>query len=77
MRILPFMVLNGEQKHITENYVSVPPALTITDDSINDEIDIIFQSTGSSTVPLHNLDPIYGDHTGTISFRAVAVLNEA
>ena len=27
------MVLNGEQKHITENYVSVPPALTITDET--------------------------------------------
>lgn len=31
--ILPFMIRNGEQKHITENYVSVPPALTITDES--------------------------------------------
>ena len=29
--ILPFMVLQGAQQHITENYVSVPPALTITD----------------------------------------------
>jgi hypothetical protein len=29
---LPFMVAQGEQKHITENYVSVPPALHITDD---------------------------------------------
>jgi len=32
-KILPFMVLNGEQKYITENYVSVPPALTITDEA--------------------------------------------
>lgn len=30
--ILPFMIRQGEQKHITENYVSVPPALTITDE---------------------------------------------
>lgn len=29
---LPFMVRQGEQRHITENYVSVPPALTITDE---------------------------------------------
>lgn len=29
--ILPFMVAQGEQTHITENYVSVPPALHITD----------------------------------------------
>lgn len=29
----PFMVLQGEQTHTTENYVSVPPALTITDDA--------------------------------------------
>lgn len=28
---LPFMVRQGDQKHITENYVSIPPALTITD----------------------------------------------
>lgn len=28
----PFMRPNGEQKHITENYVAVPPALTITDE---------------------------------------------
>ena len=30
--ILPFMVRHGEQQHITEEYVSVPPALTITDE---------------------------------------------
>lgn len=29
---LPFMVRQGEQRHITEAYVSVPPALTITDE---------------------------------------------
>lgn len=29
---MPFMVLQGEQHHITESYVSVPPALTITDE---------------------------------------------
>lgn len=29
--ILPFMVLQVPQTHITENYVSVPPALHITD----------------------------------------------
>ena len=29
--VLPFMVQQGEQVHITENYVSVPPALHITD----------------------------------------------
>jgi len=28
---LPYMVLQGEQRHITETYVSIPPALTITD----------------------------------------------
>jgi hypothetical protein len=33
--ILPFMTLNGEQKHITENYVSIPPALVITDEAGN------------------------------------------
>lgn len=31
--ILPFMMRHGEQQHITENYVSVPPALTITDEA--------------------------------------------
>ena len=31
--ILPFMILQGEQRHITEHYVSVPPALTITDET--------------------------------------------
>lgn len=30
--ILPFMIVQGEQQHITENYVSVPPSLTITDE---------------------------------------------
>lgn len=29
---LPFMVRQGEQSHITESYVAVPPALTITDE---------------------------------------------
>jgi hypothetical protein len=29
---LPFMVRQGEQRHITENFVSIPPALTITDE---------------------------------------------
>lgn len=29
--IQSFMIRQGEQHHITENYVSVPPALTITD----------------------------------------------
>ena len=28
----PWMRLQGEQSHITESYVSVPPALTITDE---------------------------------------------
>lgn len=28
----PYMVLQGEQQHVTESYVSVPPALTITDE---------------------------------------------
>lgn len=28
----PFMVPQGEQRHITESYVSVPPALIITDE---------------------------------------------
>lgn len=28
----PFMVIWDEQMHVTENYVSVPPALTITDE---------------------------------------------
>lgn len=31
--ILPYMVRSGEQQHITESYVSVPPALTITDET--------------------------------------------
>lgn len=30
--LLPFMRLHGEQVYVTENYVSVPPALTLTDD---------------------------------------------
>lgn len=30
---LPYMKLQGEQQHITEQYVSVPPALTILDES--------------------------------------------
>lgn len=29
---MPFMVRQGAQRHVTEHYVSVPPALTITDD---------------------------------------------
>lgn len=33
MIILPYMVREGEQRHITENDVSVPPALTITDEA--------------------------------------------
>jgi hypothetical protein len=32
LRAFPFMKLQGEQTHITESYVSVPPALTITDE---------------------------------------------
>jgi hypothetical protein len=32
LKKLPFMRLNGEQHHITETDVSVPPALTITDE---------------------------------------------
>ncbi len=32
LEIMPFMVLQGEQRHITESFVSVPPALTITDE---------------------------------------------
>lgn len=35
MRIQPFMVRHGEQKHITEAYVSSPPALTLTDQQGN------------------------------------------
>ena len=31
MIILPYMVLQGEQKYITDSYVTVPPALVITD----------------------------------------------
>lgn len=30
--VYPFMVLQGEQKHVTESSVAVPPALTITDE---------------------------------------------
>ena len=30
--ILPYMVRSGEQTHVTESYVSVPPALCITDE---------------------------------------------
>lgn len=30
--ILPYMKLQGPQLHVTESYVSVPPALTITDE---------------------------------------------
>lgn len=33
MNLQPFMVRQGEQLHITENYVSTPPALTITDEA--------------------------------------------
>lgn len=32
MKPQPFMFRHGEQTHITENYVSSPPALTITDE---------------------------------------------
>lgn len=32
-RIQPFMVRDGDQQHVTEDYVSVPPALTITDEA--------------------------------------------
>ena len=33
--IYPYMLPPQEQKHITENYVSVPPALHITDEGGN------------------------------------------
>jgi hypothetical protein len=32
MNIQPFMIRHGEQTHITEEYVSSPPALTIIDE---------------------------------------------
>jgi hypothetical protein len=32
MNIQPYMVRRGEQAHVTEDYVSSPPALTITDE---------------------------------------------
>jgi hypothetical protein len=32
MIILPYMVPSGPQLHVTEDYVSSPPALTITDE---------------------------------------------
>jgi hypothetical protein len=31
--LFPFMRLQGEQQYETENYVSIPPALTITDET--------------------------------------------
>lgn len=31
--ILPYMIRSGAQQHVTEEYVSVPPALTITDET--------------------------------------------
>lgn len=31
--ILPSLIRQGPQQHITEGYVSVPPALTITDEA--------------------------------------------
>lgn len=31
MKLQPFMIRNGEQQHVTEAYVSSPPALTLTD----------------------------------------------
>ena len=31
-QILSFMTRDGDQRHVTESYVSVPPALTITDE---------------------------------------------
>ena len=31
--ILPYMLPRGEQTHITENYVSSPPALVIVDET--------------------------------------------
>lgn len=31
--IFPYMIRSGDQQHITEEYVSVPPALTITDEA--------------------------------------------
>ena len=33
IKLFPYMVRQGEQQHITENAVSVPPALTITDEA--------------------------------------------
>lgn len=32
MRVLPYMVPSGPQTHITESYVSTPPALLIVDE---------------------------------------------
>jgi hypothetical protein len=32
MKLQPFMIRQGEQMHVTEAYVSSPPALTLTDD---------------------------------------------
>ena len=33
MKLQPFMVRRCRQTHVTENYVSSPPALTITDEA--------------------------------------------
>jgi len=46
---LPFLRPRGEQQHITENYVSVPPALTITDEGGN----IWALAVGTSYAPKH------------------------
>lgn len=34
-KLFPFMLPRSEQAHITEHYVAVPPALTITDERNN------------------------------------------
>jgi hypothetical protein len=46
---LPFLRPQGEQRHITESYVSVPPALTITDEGGS----IWALAIGTSYAPKH------------------------
>jgi hypothetical protein len=70
-KLFPFMLPRGEQAYMTEHYVAVPPALTITDER-NQVWTIGFQMAPSGKSPdgefafnvLRN-----GMETGTIASR--------
>jgi hypothetical protein len=66
---LPWMVLQGEQRHITEHYVSVPPALHITDER-GDVFTLGFSSSPEAPRGEFAFDVLHnGKSTGVIASR--------